>query len=208
MVSVEPPCAVLCVGRVLDRGADDALVVDALVLVEALVLDRHRRLLEDLRELVRGDGRDQVVVLDEAEARLPSAARTSVSAPGLRFLSEDSAGAVRPSCRPSRPRPRPRHRAEQQEEEASTNQRPGPTPLRRRLIGRNDSRAAVLVRSKASFVLRLRKLTSDDSNSPSSRSRRRHSRRSAASLPARARAAARGRNRRRAACPTGPPRRP
>ena len=40
---------------VLDRGADDAHVVDALVLVEALVLDRDRGVLDDLRDRVARD---------------------------------------------------------------------------------------------------------------------------------------------------------
>ena len=55
--------------RVLERRADDALEVDALVLVEALVLDRDRRVLHRLRDLRRADAEAQDVVLDEAQPR-------------------------------------------------------------------------------------------------------------------------------------------
>ena len=43
--------------QVLDRGAQDPLVVEAVVLVEALVLDRHRRQLQALRDAVDRDQR-------------------------------------------------------------------------------------------------------------------------------------------------------
>ena len=59
----------LLVDEVLDRGADDALVVDALVLVEALVLDRDGRVLEHLRQVVAAHGPAQLVGGDEAQAR-------------------------------------------------------------------------------------------------------------------------------------------
>jgi hypothetical protein len=54
---------------VLDRRADDALGVDAVVAPEALVLDRDRRVLERLRDLRVLDRRAQDVGLDEAQAR-------------------------------------------------------------------------------------------------------------------------------------------
>jgi hypothetical protein len=53
---------------VLDRRADDALGVDAVVVPEALVLDRDRRVLERLRDLLARDRGAQDVGLDEAEA--------------------------------------------------------------------------------------------------------------------------------------------
>ena len=59
----------LVLGEVLDRGADDALVVDALVLVEALVLDRDGRVLQRVRDLLAVHRLHQVVGLDEAEPR-------------------------------------------------------------------------------------------------------------------------------------------
>jgi hypothetical protein len=55
--------------EVLDRRAHDARVVDALVVVEALVLDRHRGVLEVLRDLRAGHRLAQLVGLDEAQAR-------------------------------------------------------------------------------------------------------------------------------------------
>ena len=57
-------------GEVLDRGAHDALVVDALVLVEALVLDRDRRVLDDVGDLGGVQRQVQLLGLDEPE-RLP-----------------------------------------------------------------------------------------------------------------------------------------
>jgi hypothetical protein len=54
--------------QVLDRGADDALEVDALVVEEAAVLDGHRRVAHDLRDLAAGDRRAQDVGADEAQA--------------------------------------------------------------------------------------------------------------------------------------------
>jgi hypothetical protein len=68
MVSVEPPSTVLPGLDVLDRRADDALGVDAVVVPEALVLDGDRRVLERLRDLLAGDRGAQDVGLDEAEA--------------------------------------------------------------------------------------------------------------------------------------------
>jgi hypothetical protein len=59
----------LAAGEVLDRRADDALVVDALVAVEAPVLDRDRGVLEHLRELAALGGQAQLVGLDEAQPR-------------------------------------------------------------------------------------------------------------------------------------------
>ena len=59
----------LAVGEVLDRGAHDARVVDALVVVVALVLDRDRGVLERLGDAVALDRAAQLVGLDEAEAR-------------------------------------------------------------------------------------------------------------------------------------------
>ena len=53
--------------EVVDRGADDALVVDAVVLVEALVLDRDGRVAHDLRDVRALEREVQLVVLDEAE---------------------------------------------------------------------------------------------------------------------------------------------
>ena len=49
---------------VLEAGSDHALEVDAAVLVEALVLDRHRSLLHVGRDLV-GVGQDAVVVVEQ-----------------------------------------------------------------------------------------------------------------------------------------------
>src|SRR6201999_3914986 len=54
--------------QVLDRGADDALEVDALVLEEAAVLDRDGGVADDLRDLAAGHRRAQDVGADEAEA--------------------------------------------------------------------------------------------------------------------------------------------
>ena len=59
----------LLVDEVLHARADEALVVDALVLVEAAVLDRDGRVLEQLRELVARGGQAQLGRLDEAEPR-------------------------------------------------------------------------------------------------------------------------------------------
>ena len=50
MVIVDPPWTVLPLLALLDRRADDRAVVDAAVLVEALVLDRDRRVLAVLRD--------------------------------------------------------------------------------------------------------------------------------------------------------------
>jgi hypothetical protein len=47
----------LTVDSILDRGADDALVVERAVLKEPPVLDRHRRLFDDLRDLAAGQRR-------------------------------------------------------------------------------------------------------------------------------------------------------
>ncbi len=58
----------LAAGEVLDRGADDALVVDALVAVEALVLDRDRGLAQHLRQRFAGHRAAELVGGDEAEA--------------------------------------------------------------------------------------------------------------------------------------------
>src|SRR3954471_12436363 len=54
---------------VLHAGADDALEVDALVLVEAAVLDGDDRVLDVLRDELRRDRGAQLVGLDEAQAR-------------------------------------------------------------------------------------------------------------------------------------------
>src|SRR3712207_6973584 len=51
------------------RGAHDALGVDAVVAPEALVLDGDRRVLERLRDLRAVDGGAQDVGLDEAQDR-------------------------------------------------------------------------------------------------------------------------------------------
>ena len=53
--------------EVLHGRAHDALVVDALVLVVALVLDRDRRVLDHLRDFLGGHRQMQVVGLDPAE---------------------------------------------------------------------------------------------------------------------------------------------
>src|SRR3954451_12433084 len=55
--------------EVLHARADDALEVDTLVLEEAAVLDGDDGVLDVLRDLLRRDGRAQLVGLDEAEAR-------------------------------------------------------------------------------------------------------------------------------------------
>jgi hypothetical protein len=55
--------------EVLHAGAHDALEVDALVVEEALVLDRHGGVLHDLRDVLGGDRRAQDVGLDEAQPR-------------------------------------------------------------------------------------------------------------------------------------------
>ena len=54
---------------VLDRGADHRLDVDAVVLVEVLVLDRDRRLLQGLGHVLGVDPLADRVGLDVAEAR-------------------------------------------------------------------------------------------------------------------------------------------
>ena len=59
----------LLVGEVLERRAHDARVVDALVVVVALVLDRDRGVLEGLGDAVALDRAAQLVGLDEAQAR-------------------------------------------------------------------------------------------------------------------------------------------
>ncbi len=59
----------LSVREVLDRRAEDAGQVDAVVLVEALVLDRDGRVLQVRRDLAPRDRRAQLVGLDEAEPR-------------------------------------------------------------------------------------------------------------------------------------------
>ncbi len=56
--------------EVLDRGADDALEVHALVLVEAPVLDGDRRLADDVGDLVGVHRRAQDVGVDEAQPGL------------------------------------------------------------------------------------------------------------------------------------------
>ena len=75
-------------GEVLDRGADDALVVDALVLVEALILDGHRRLAHHLGDLLAVDGLHEVVGLDSVnhyyDVRLKEA--WTLGDPGARSL--------------------------------------------------------------------------------------------------------------------------
>ena len=72
--------------EVLDRGAHDALVVDALVLVEALVLDRDRRVLER----TSGSGRAGTGWRSSLDwmkpRRVPSAARTSDCEPEVARL--------------------------------------------------------------------------------------------------------------------------
>ncbi len=80
IVSVDPPW-MPCrpTEDVLDAGAQDALVVEPAVLVEAAVLDRDRRLLQRLRDLVAVDGGPQHVRVDVAE-------RGSVSCEYLREL--------------------------------------------------------------------------------------------------------------------------
>jgi hypothetical protein len=55
--------------EVLDAGAHDRAQVDALVLVEALVLDRHGRAAQPHRQLVPGHDPAQDVRLHEAEPR-------------------------------------------------------------------------------------------------------------------------------------------
>ena len=57
------------VGDVLQRCAEDAGDVDAVVFVEALVLDRDGRVLEVPRDFIPVDGGAQQVGLDEAESR-------------------------------------------------------------------------------------------------------------------------------------------
>ncbi len=59
----------LVAGDVLDRGAGDAHVVDAAVVVEALVLDVDRRLLDDVGDRAAGHRAAQHVGGDEAQAR-------------------------------------------------------------------------------------------------------------------------------------------
>ena len=66
-VIVEPPSTGFAGFEVLERGADDALGVDAAVLVEALVLDRHRRQLQALRDPLDRDRRARFVGGDHPE---------------------------------------------------------------------------------------------------------------------------------------------
>ena len=64
---------------VLPERAEDAVHVDTLVLVEALVLDRHDRLLHDRRDLVRGDEDAALVAAQDREhAPLPRGVRGRV----------------------------------------------------------------------------------------------------------------------------------
>ena len=60
------------VGDVLDGRAEDAGQVDAVVLVEALVLDRDGRVLQVFGDFAPADGAAQVVGLDKAETRAVS----------------------------------------------------------------------------------------------------------------------------------------
>ncbi len=64
---VDPPWTVLPLVAFFDGGSDDRGVVDAAVVVEALVLDRDRRVLAVLREALPGDRRADLVGLDVAE---------------------------------------------------------------------------------------------------------------------------------------------
>ena len=59
----------LAVREVLDRRTKDARHVDAVVFVEALVLDRHGRVLQRPRYFAPADRRAQFVRLDRAETR-------------------------------------------------------------------------------------------------------------------------------------------
>ena len=56
-------------GDVLYGGAEDSGHVDAVVFIEALVLDRDRGVLQVFRDLAPGDRAEQLAGLDEAEAR-------------------------------------------------------------------------------------------------------------------------------------------
>ena len=61
-VIVDPPCVAPQCEDVLEHGAADALVVDAAVLVEALVLDRDRGLLHHRGDVRRADQDPPLVV--------------------------------------------------------------------------------------------------------------------------------------------------
>ncbi len=63
------PLKRFAVHEILDGGAEDPGGVDAVVLVEALVLDRNRGVGEVGGDLRPGDRRAQLVGLDEPEAR-------------------------------------------------------------------------------------------------------------------------------------------
>ncbi len=66
----------LSVHDVLDGRAEDAGHVDAVVLVEALVLDRHGRVLEVGWDFAPADRRAQFVGLDRSRGVSPFAANT------------------------------------------------------------------------------------------------------------------------------------
>jgi hypothetical protein len=68
-----------------DGGADDALVVDPAVLVEALVLDRHRRQLQLLRDPLDRDRRAGDAGGDPAEAAAVGRVDRRVAALAYRF---------------------------------------------------------------------------------------------------------------------------
>ena len=70
IVSVEAPWSdLLPPNTSLIAGADDALVVERAVLPETAILDRDSRLLERLRDPIRGDVVEQRVGADIAEQR-------------------------------------------------------------------------------------------------------------------------------------------
>ena len=81
------------------------------MLVEALVLDRDRRVLEDLRHAVAGDRAAQVVGGDEAEPRAVGGEHLGVGA-GVALLERPrSAARTRRSTPPRRPQTGRRRRS-------------------------------------------------------------------------------------------------
>ena len=89
------------VGYVLDGRAEDPGHVDAVVFVEALVLDRDRRVLEVFRDRAPADRRAQLIGLDEAQA-------CAVGGEHLRGAAQDESDAACRARAPSRPRARRR----------------------------------------------------------------------------------------------------
>ena len=69
IVIVDASLERFAVHEILDGGAEDPGGVDAVVVVEALVLDRDRGVGEVGGDLRPGDRRAQLVGLDEPEAR-------------------------------------------------------------------------------------------------------------------------------------------